>query len=185
MISTSLLRSIQVNISNSNFTSTSSLVPFHILPGTTPPIPPMVTTEFNSSGQYFVRRWTSQQPHSDSNSIYSLSINLRPYEGPIFDANGKKINWPIGQMLLVIILLIVFPILIILGYFNNTIANTRIFKISSMLSVIAATVSSRNPGQFRQSTMTKSERENGYILWIDSWVDTSYCGKHAYVYEFF
>ena len=66
LISNFIVSDIQANIINTNFTSTSGLVPLHPVPGPIPPIPPLVTTDANSHGQYFVIIVTCQQPHSDS-----------------------------------------------------------------------------------------------------------------------
>ena len=78
VINTSLISAIHENISNSKFNSTSGLFPLPTLPGPTPPIPPMAMTDSNYDVQYFVRVGTCQQPHSDSRSIASVSINGRP-----------------------------------------------------------------------------------------------------------
>ena len=154
------------------------------LTGPTPSIPPMIITETNYDGQYFVRRGTHQQPRSDSISISSVRINQSSYQVPIFDENGHKINWLIVHMLRVIMLLIVLPILVVLISFNNRFGNTRIFQFSSMISVIAATGSSINSGYFHQPTLPKDEILNRLSLGIDSWTDISCSGKHSYVDEF-
>ena len=79
---------IKENISNYDFTYTYVLVPFPPLPGPTPHISPMVVTESNSSGQYFFCRVTHQQTFNDSSSIDSVSINGRPHQRILFDANS-------------------------------------------------------------------------------------------------
>ena len=48
-----------------------------------PPIPPFVITDENTAGQSFGRQGTRQQ-RSD-NSAYSVSINRRPYNGPVYN----------------------------------------------------------------------------------------------------
>ena len=110
-----------------NINYTSGLVPLYPVTSTTPHIPPIVITTDNSSVQYFVKIGTHQQSCSDSSSNYSVSINGRPYWGPIFDANGQKINWLINQMLQNIILLIVWYIIMLLKSLNNIFANQRNF----------------------------------------------------------
>ena len=52
-------------------------------------------------------------------------------------------------------------------------ANSITFQLSSTRLVIASTGSSRNSSYFCQSTMEKSEMENGCKFGIDSWADTS------------
>ena len=146
VISNSLVSAIKANIGNYNFTYTSGLVPFPPLPGTTLNIPPIIITEANSSGKYFVSRGKHQQPQSDSRSIDSVSINGKPYQGPIFDPNDQKINLLIDQMLRVIMVVIVWPIIMILISFNNTFTNPITFLFSSMRPGIAATGSSINSG---------------------------------------
>ena len=50
-----------------------------------------------------------------------------------------------------------------------------------MISVISSKGSPSYSGHFRQSTLTKTEIENGCRLEIDSWSVNSFSGKHSYV----
>ena len=87
-ISTYLFSAIQENVSNTNFTSNYGLVPLPPVPGPTPPINPIVTTESNSACQYFITIGTLQETHSDTSSIASVIINGSPYQGQMFHDNG-------------------------------------------------------------------------------------------------
>ena len=87
-ISTYLFSAIQENVSNTNFTSNYGLVPLPPVPGPTPPINPIVTTESNSACQYFIIIGTLQETHSDTSSISSVIINGSPYQGQMFHDNG-------------------------------------------------------------------------------------------------
>ena len=129
--------------------------------GNIPAIPNMVITESNSAGQYFVRIWTRQHQHSDSRSISYVIIHRRRYQGPICNANGQTINLIIGRVMRGIMLFIVWPIPVVLMFFNNTFANPRSFQFSSMRSVITATGSSSNSGDLCQSTL-----KNPKYKWI-------------------
>ena len=184
MISTSFVNATQANTINLNYTCTSRLSTLPPLAGTTPPIYPIFITKANSSGQYVVRRETCQHTCSDPIPTASVRINEITHQGTIFDANGQRINWLSGQLLRVIILLIVWHILMLLRYFNNTFTNPRTFQFFSMRSVIAETGWLNKSEYFRKSTLIKSEIENEYKLGIDSWVDTSCPEKYSDVNEF-
>ena len=108
MISTSLVITIQANISNIHFTTDFSFVPLPPSPSTMPqPIPPIVKTYANCAGHYFISIGTRQQPHSDASSIAPVIINCRLYQVTVLDANGNQINLLIGHILRVLMLLIV------------------------------------------------------------------------------
>ena len=127
-ISTSLIISIHENISNKNFASTYFLVPLPPVPGTMVSIPPIVTTDFNSSGQPFIWIGIFKHPHSYSSYISFVRINGNQYQRPIFEANGQQINGLINHIVQVIIFLILWNILMHLIYFNTTFANPRTFS---------------------------------------------------------
>ena len=153
LISDSLVSAIKTNIRNTNSNSTSGLFPLPQVHVTTPHIIPIVTNDAKSFGQYFFIIGTHQQICSDSRSIASISINGRLYQGPLFNANGHKINWLIYQMLQVITLLIVYPILRVLIYSNTTFSVPRNFLFYSMVPSISATRSSCNSEYLNQYTL--------------------------------
>ena len=63
------------------------------------------------------------------------------------------------------------------------IQNATIFAVhSSSRAIISAT--GFDPDTFRHPTLTSDELHEGCKLGIDTWADTSYAGKHAYVEEF-
>ena len=67
--------------------SGNSLVPMPPTPSIPPPIPPFVITDSSTAGQYFGCQGTRQQ--RSYNSISSVSINGRPYNGPIYNDKIK------------------------------------------------------------------------------------------------
>ena len=70
--------------------SGNSLVPMPPPPPGPPPITPFVTTDVSTSGQSFGCQVTRQQ-RSD-NSVSSVSINTRPYNGPVYDDKGNRLT---------------------------------------------------------------------------------------------
>ena len=85
--------------------SSNLLVPMPHAPSGPQPIITFVCKYARTSGQSFGRQGNSQK-RSD-NSIYSVSTNGRPYNGPVYDNRKNILFWLLWQMLLILFLAVV------------------------------------------------------------------------------
>ena len=86
-----LINAIRASVVNEVSTSnqgetTSAVIP---LPPAPSGIPPIIMTPAQTAGQSFGRSGSRVAP-SDS-TLASVTVNVRPHVGPIFDSNGNRI----------------------------------------------------------------------------------------------